>query len=132
MPAPRVTPEVAALRSRPSARAGDRVHEVRRRLGTKTLRQLVADYKSGQPTTALMRQYNLGKGTVVDILHKHAVPMRRQSVSAADLPGAIELYRSGWSLARISNHLGYSSTAVRHGLLAAGVRLRARWERGPQ
>lgn len=41
----------------------------------------------------------------------------------------IDLYKSGWSLLRVAEHVGCSGETVRQALLGAGITLRKRWER---
>jgi hypothetical protein len=53
--------------------ARPRVHDVRKRLSDEVIARLVADYESGQSTTALVRRYQLGKGTVLGILAEYGV-----------------------------------------------------------
>jgi hypothetical protein len=78
-----------------------------------------------------MRDYHLGKGTVLGILEEHVVKMRGQGFPDDRLGEAIELYKSGQSLMRISKQFGCSAEAVRQTLLGAGVKPRRQWERGP-
>jgi hypothetical protein len=105
------------------------VHAARRRLNPEERRQLAVDYKAGRSTTWLMRTYYLGKGTVLNILKEQGVRMRGQGVPDDRLQEAIDLYKSGWSLMRVGQHVGCSGETVRQALLATGIKLRRRWER---
>ena len=118
------------FRSHPLQVAHGRVHDVQRRLGSEAIRQLVAEYEAGRPTTWLMRTYGLGKGTVLSILEQHGVKMRGQGVPPDRLQEAIQLYRSGLSLKQVAARLDCSAEMVRQALLATGVQVRARWQRG--
>lgn len=73
-----------------------------------------------------MQDYGIGKGSVLRLLAEAGVRMRNQSLSPADLPEAIELYRSGLSLKTVGDHFGLSDDAVRGAFLRAGVQLRPR------
>ena len=68
-------PEVKGVRS-PKAML-PHVHSARRRLGPDNIAALVADYEDGQPTTALMGTYALGKGTVLQLLRDAGVQIRK-------------------------------------------------------
>jgi hypothetical protein len=89
----------------------------------------VTAYQAGTTTTELMRTYRIGKGTVLRILEQAGVSMRRQGLPADRLGEAIRLYESGLSLKAVGQRLGCSSDAVRRSLLAAGITMRAPWER---
>ncbi len=84
----------------------------------------MTEYLEGRPTAELTRQFGLAKGTVLKILSEHSVPMRRQGLVDEHVPEAIQLYESGWSLAKIANRFDVSVNAVYHKLLAAGARMR--------
>ena len=75
------TPEVPKLgqitHGSPEREVRPRVHNVHKRLGPELVAQLIADYQAGAPSTALMRKYKLGKGTVLSILYQAGVKMRR-------------------------------------------------------
>lgn len=117
----------ARARKPKAARPG--VHAARRRLSPETVNQLVADYEAGKSSTVLMKTYDLGKGTVLSILEEHGVQMRGQGLPATRLQEAVEFYNAGLSLKRVAGRLDCSAETVRHALLAAGVPMRARWER---
>lgn len=108
-----------------------RIHAARRRLGPEIIAQLAADYESGRSTTWLMQTYGLGKGTVLGLLEEYGVQLRNQGVPPDQLDEIIRLYRSGLSLAKVAASFGCSAETARRALMAAGVRLRAPWERGP-
>lgn len=115
-----------------SARAPSRVHRVERRLSPEIIAQLVGDYEAGEPTTALMIKYGLGKGSVLGLLRAAGVEMRAQGQKNIDLPEAFARYQSGWSLAKLAIAYDCSAETVRQALKAAGVVLRPRngWSAG--
>jgi hypothetical protein len=77
-----------------------------------------------------MQAYDLGKGTVLGILEERSVKMRGQGIHGDRLREAIDLYRSGHSLKSVADRMDCSAETLRQALMAAGVRMRARWERG--
>jgi hypothetical protein len=104
--------------------ARPRIHNAQKRLGPDKVTQLIADYQAGEPSTALMVKYQLGKGTVLKILKDHDVTMRRQGFPTDRLPEAIQLYKQGWSTERIGDHLGCDKETVRQALMRSGVKVR--------
>jgi hypothetical protein len=126
--APRTTPLCRAS-GKPQS-STPRVHSAQKRLGPNAVQQLVRDYEAGRSTTWLMQTYGLGKGTVLGILREHGVKMRGQGIPEERLSEAIELYKSGHSLMRISKRFRCSAETVRQALVGAGVKLRRPWERG--
>jgi hypothetical protein len=50
-------------------------------------------------------QFGIDRKTVSNILHRRGVPMRRRGLSPDQIDEAIRLYSSGWSLARVGEHL---------------------------
>lgn len=111
--------------------ASPRVGAVRRRLRPELIAQLVADYEAGHSTTQLMQTYGPGKATVLSILAECDVKMRGRGIPDNRLQEAIQLYRGGLSLKAVAHRLDCSAETVRQALMAVGVTMRARWERGP-
>jgi hypothetical protein len=93
--------------------------------------QLVVDYKAGTPTTQLTLKYGLSKGSVLDLLERAEVKMRRQGLDQRQAEAAVRLYETGLSLARVTKALGGagSSSSVARALRARGIPLRGRHER---
>jgi hypothetical protein len=98
-----------------------RVHSAAKRLGDEAVTQLIVDYRSGVPTTQLMTKYGIGKGTVLRLLEANGVPRRNQPLTPAQVSKVIELYKRGYSLARIGEYLGRQHTVIRDVLKRAGV-----------
>lgn len=96
------------------------------RLDAETTARIVADYEAGAPSTQLMADFGLGKGSVLQLLHEAGVRMRGQSLSLADLDAAVAVYDSGLSLQKVGEHFGVSVDAVRNAFLRNGVQMRAR------
>lgn len=97
------------------------MHNAQRRLGPDAVAELITDYQAGAPSTALMTKYNLGKGTVLKILEDHGVSRRNQPLSPEQCTEAIELYLSGWSMAKVGRHYGRAHTVIRDLLRRRGV-----------
>ncbi len=94
------------------------------RLGQETIRQIVARYEAGEPSTALMKKFDLSKGSVLKVLREAGVAMRNQGLSGGQIDEAQRLYEAGWSLARIGEKFDVDHTAVRRQLIRRGVRMR--------
>ncbi len=72
----------------------------------------------------LAARFGTERRTVSNILHRHAVPMRRRGLTPDQVDTAIHLYKLGWSLARIGDHLGVAHTTVLTKLRERGVQTR--------
>jgi hypothetical protein len=80
-------------------------------------------------TPELRQRYNLSQGSVIKILHTHDVAMRKQGLTNHDAAMAATLYRSGATLAQLSEQFDVSYSAVRRALVSVGVVIEdARWE----
>jgi len=77
------------------------VYNVSRQLEPEAVAQLVADYQAGTPTTELIKQHAIGKGTVLGILDKAGVIRKQRRMSAEQVAEAVGLYRQGWSFVRL-------------------------------
>jgi hypothetical protein len=101
-----------------------RVHKITRRLTDATRAEIVASYEAGTPSTQLIEQYRLGKGTVLRLLREEGVTVRRQPLTDAEVREALALYESGWSMARIGDKLARQHTVIRDVLDRTGVQRR--------
>jgi hypothetical protein len=90
-----------------------RIHNAEKRLGPDLVDQLIADYRAGEPSTALMSKYQLGKGTVLGILENHGASRRNQPLTPEQCDEAIELYLAGWSMAKVGRHFSRAHTVIR-------------------
>ena len=66
-------------------------------------------------------RFSIDRRTVSNILRRHDVPMRRRGLSPNQVDTAIHLYHLGWSLARVSQHLGVDHTTVLTKLREHGI-----------
>ncbi len=78
----------------------------------------------------LVKQFDLSKGAVLRILDEAGVIRRQRRATAEQLNEAVELYAQGWSLVRLSQHLGFGQSTVWLWLKERGVVMRRSWERG--
>jgi DNA-directed RNA polymerase specialized sigma24 family protein len=97
-----------------------------RRLTAKDRTALIEAYIAGTPSIELMERFDLGKGSVLSVLHEAKVPMRGQGLPADRLDQARTLYQSGLSLRAVGAEVGCDAETVRKALKAAGIRIRPR------
>jgi hypothetical protein len=90
---------------------------------------LIQGYTAGATTFELGDRFGIDRRTVSAILHQDDVPIRRRGLSPDQVDEAIHLYHLGWSLARVSEHLGVDPTTVLNRLQERGVRTRDTHER---
>jgi transposase-like protein len=100
------------------------IFSVARRLGPGAIARLVGAYESGTPTTQLMRDFGIAKGTVLRLLKENGVAMRQQPIPAEVISTAAELYETGLSLATVAERLGVNTSTLFLALRRAGVQMR--------
>lgn len=103
-----------------------RIHKPSRRLTPKDREALIDAYLAGETSLQLMERFNLGKGSVLSVLHEANVPMRGRGLPAEQLEQAVTHYESGLSLRAVGAELGCDAKTVRKALKAAGVAIRPR------
>ncbi len=82
-------------------------------------------YRNGIPSTALCRQYQLGKSTVLQILAEAGVPMRRQPLTKEQVDEAARMYETaGLSLSQICAELGIAQSSLQLAFTKRGMVLR--------
>jgi DNA invertase Pin-like site-specific DNA recombinase len=101
-------------------------HKLSQRLSQETIRQIVTRYEAGEPSTALTKEFGIGKGSVLKVLREAGVTMRNQGLSNEQIDDAQRLYESGQSLGRIGEKFGVDHTVVRRQLIRRGVWMRDR------
>jgi hypothetical protein len=72
-----------------------------------------------------MRDYRLGKGTVLELLHQAGDGVRYPRLSEEELNRAAQLYASGLSLPKVGVILGRPPTTVHLALKRVGVLMRS-------
>jgi hypothetical protein len=95
-----------------------------RHLDQDQVQMLVQGYAAGATTYELGDRFGIDRRTVSAILHQYDVPMRRRGLSPSQVDEAIHLYRLGWSLARVGEHLAVNPTTVLNRLQERGIRTR--------
>jgi hypothetical protein len=65
------------------------------------------------------------------LLRRAGVTMRRRGLTADQITESAQLYREGWSVARIGEHFGVDGTAVWRSLRQRGVPMKRPYERSP-
>jgi DNA-directed RNA polymerase specialized sigma24 family protein len=92
--------------------------------------QLVAAYRAGATVYQLADQFGSHRITVGKHLRARGIDTRPAALTPDDLQRAIQLYRSGWSLAKIAKTFEVAAETIRTQLIQAGVEMRKPWERG--
>lgn len=92
-----------------------------RRVSADVIQQLVEDYQAGTPSTQLTTKYQLGKGTVLQLLREQGVQLRNQPMTPDQVQQAIQLYQDGLSLVAVGNRLGIDQSTVLDALKRAGI-----------
>lgn len=110
------------VRSRPARTA--------RRLAAPDLDHLVTAYRDGATVYELARRFCIHRTTVGKHLRARGVDTTPPGLAPDDVSAAAELYRQGWSLARIAGKYGIAADTVRTRLLETGVQMRRPWEGG--
>jgi lambda repressor-like predicted transcriptional regulator len=92
-----------------------------RQLDADRVTELITGYQAGATVYELAARFGIERRTVSNILHRHEVPMRRRGLSPDQVDTAIHLYKLGWSLARVGNHLNVNHTTVLAALRRRGI-----------
>jgi hypothetical protein len=85
---------------------------------------LVADYGAGAGVGHLATKYGIHRATVGKHLDERSIARRTSGLAPADIPKAAQLYREGWSLARIAERYGTTDKTVWARLREVGVQMR--------
>jgi hypothetical protein len=92
-----------------------------RQLDTDQTQALIQSYLAGVTTYELGARFGIDRRTVSNILHRHGVQMRRCGLSPDQVDDAVHLYKLGWSLARVGEHLDVDHTTVLTKLRERGI-----------
>lgn len=95
-----------------------------RRFGQEEIDQIVAAYNSGMSSTELMTQHELGKGSILKLLHEHGAAVRRQGLTAEQVDRIAVLYAEGRSSKRLAADYGVSPATVLSALRCRGGAIR--------
>ena len=78
-------------------------------------RQIIQRYQSGESSHALGLAFKTSKTTILDLLKKHEVPVRRSGLTAAQKRKASRMRTKGVSIREIAAQVGVSySTMQKH------------------
>ena len=101
-----------------------RRHKIKNRLPEAVVTALVADYEAGKSSTELMATYQLGRGTVLQLLAEAGIAMRHQGLSEQETAEAASLYASGLSVVSVADRLERPMSTVYFALKRSGVVIR--------
>jgi len=104
-----------------TARAGWRAVD---RLTEPEVTSLVEQYQDGATLVALAEGHKISRGAVRRLLQRDGIELRRRGLTPEQVDQAVDLYRRGWSLARIGEQLGVTANTVHTRLRERGVRMR--------
>jgi lambda repressor-like predicted transcriptional regulator len=99
-------------------------HAMAQRLDDGTRRRIANDYRAGMSPPLIGSRYGISRNSVMDIVAGLGVPRRRPNMQPQEVAAAVDLYQSGWSLARVGKRLGFDPTTIRNRLLEHGVEMR--------
>lgn len=86
--------------------------------------KLVESYRAGNAVNDLSREFGISRQTIAAILDRHGIEHRPQGLPADNIAEASRLYESGWSLARVGNHLHVNASTVPNILRRIGGEIR--------
>ncbi|MGL5823508.1 MAG: hypothetical protein ACRCYU_01390 [Nocardioides sp.] len=99
-------------------------HAMAQRMDDETRLRIADEYQAGVSPPLIGSRYGISRNSVMDIVAGLGVARRRPNMQPDQVDGAVDLYESGWSLARIGERLGFDPTTIRNRLLAQGVTMR--------
>lgn len=101
-----------------------RVHKLDQRIDCELTARIAAEYEVGTSSPELARQYGLGKGSVLKLLHEADVRLRLPRMSEVELQEARRLYEGGLSLVEVGKRLDRDHSTIYKALKRRGVRMR--------
>lgn len=98
------------------------------RLRPEQVAQLIADYQAGVHLRELAMAYGISESTVKRHIRLSGVPHRKTwALTAEQVREASRLYiDEGWSILKLSKHLGCAEETLRNALRKNGITLRTR------
>jgi len=104
----------------------DSGYDFPKRVTSTEVDELVDAYRTGVGVNELARRYDLHRHTVAKRLQARGIDTNAPKISPHDIRRAADLYREGWSLARLGERFGIDDGTMRSRLLEVGVVMRAR------
>ena len=86
--------------------------------------RLIDSYRGGATVYELGARFKIDRRTVSVILKREGVMLRRRGLDTEQVDQAVHLYGTGWSLAKIGEHLGVDAGTVHARLRERDVRMR--------
>lgn len=99
-------------------------HAMAQRMDEETRLRIADEYRAGMSPPLIGSRYGISRNSVMDIVAGLGVPRRRRTMQPEPVDEAVDLYQSGWSLARIGERLAFDPTTIRNRLLARGLTMR--------
>lgn|GEM_PF-3858055 len=107
--------------SKPEPQAPRRIE---RRLSRATIDALIHAYRDGASTAQLATRFTISKTAVLELLSRHIVPRRYQSMTHADIDHAERLYLAGHSLVTCGKLTGFPASTIKDALHKRGTPMR--------
>jgi transposase-like protein len=104
----------------PNVRA---LRQAQRRLSPAELEALIAEYEAGARVCELAKIYDLHRTTIAR--HIARAGKTRPVMTETQIDEAVRLYRDGWTLHNLGQHLGVADQTVRRVLVERAVAIRA-------
>lgn len=117
------TPDILShtSRSRTSVPPCGPVHKLTRRLNAETVAAIVVGYKAGVTAKRLGLEFGLAKSSVLVLLRREGVVIRRPRLTPADRRQAVAPYRKGVPQVEIARRFGRHKGAIWHLLNRPGA-----------
>lgn len=113
-----------SLDATPRNSAIKRPHRKWNRLSDTARADVVSRYSAGETSTALAKEYNVAKSTILGILRANSVVVRRQPLTKQQVAEAARLYEAGSSLSQVAEALKVNQETMRMAIIKVGVVLR--------
>jgi hypothetical protein len=98
------------------------LRQAQRRLSPAELATLIAEYQAGARVCELAKNYELHRTTVAR--HVARAGKTRPVMIEAQIDEAVRLYRDGWTLHNLGQHLGVADQTIRRVLVERAVTIR--------
>lgn len=112
------------LTAQPTLAPSIPIRNLRRRLSSETIVEVVQRYQAGQHTTALSKEYGISKSGLISLLRSEGVTLRRRPLSKAATERAVRLYKHGLTIQQVADRVDSSYGTIRNMLHREGVRVR--------
>jgi DNA-binding transcriptional regulator LsrR (DeoR family) len=98
------------------------LRQAQRRLSPVELEALIAEYEAGARVCELAKVYDLHRTTVSR--HVARAGKTRPVMTGAQIDEAVRLYRDGWTLHNVGQHLGVADQTIRRVLVERAVTIK--------